>query len=657
MTILYHIGDLEFTSTNPSDLKKELEAWFSYKGCKPEVEITGDHVRVDIDDELIGKAEAMVKLAFDCANRGNNGSAKDFLRKALAICPLYADAHRTLAQILMMEGKVDDAIPECREALRCEPTNLWAIILMGNLLLRKGDPEGAMRYYDRAILLHPDNPLALNNVAGVKMQLKQYDEALPLFDKVLSLNGTSPNAWYGKAVCLRDTGHEDEAFEVARLGCIRSKDVPENPGARASLENLLVDLAKGCASSAEDYMILVGHEKDLIEKDFGVPVDLVKDESLPVLGKLSYWKHHGDDRNLVRYNPGKPFTPHYMMHELMHLRMNSINTKEGVNKVVFSTEEDSRRFLNRFTSQFRPLVQRIGREKFDAFYKKLHNGLASRAMNSPLDLFVEDMVFSRYPEFRHLQLLSLIAQEKENISADKQADQMRELPRIITEASRTMNIIQSLQLKDLFGLDYVSEHGGTRQEVNNADMLYKEWQAYKDSYNPGDEYELLEYFLQNLRLQDLLQIRPEDEFLAEAAGVKDSYDFNNLLPPLTEEEKKEAVFQQKHRDGEDPAITMMMAMYMKGAIDYMSTVSKDEVRTIARDIAVLGLGGISPDKGGYSIPSLPGREFGGYEMLAWYYVSWAAAFPEMVDKLNLPFSSAFQTALMMYRANNDKKKS
>ena len=71
MTIFYHIGDLEFKATNPQDLKKELEEYFSYKGLTPAVELISDYVRVDIDDSKIERAEAKVKLAFDCCNRGN----------------------------------------------------------------------------------------------------------------------------------------------------------------------------------------------------------------------------------------------------------------------------------------------------------------------------------------------------------------------------------------------------------------------------------------------------------------------------------------------------------------------------------------------------------------------------------------------------------
>ena len=48
------------------------------------------------------------------------------------------------------------------------------------------------------------------------------------------------------------------------------------------------------------------------------------------------------------------------------------------------------------------------------------------------------------------------------------------------------------------------------------------------------------------------------------------------------------------------------------------------------------------------------KEFGGYQLLAYYYVSWARAIPEKLDALGLPFSKAYESALQMYNAKHGK---
>ena len=395
-------------------------------------------------------------------------------------------------------------------------------------------------------------------------------------------------------------------------------------------------------------MTMVESEKDAAQKEWGVPVVFREDPSMNVLGKLEYGRHHESPVNVVRYIPGRTFTPHYMMHELMRLRLFSTNTASGVGKVVHSDESTRKGFADRFGAQFRPLRQRLGHDRFADFYSSLYDGLVSRAMNSPVDLMVEDMIYKRYPGMRPLQLLSLLQQERDNAEADRRGSAMKELPRVIVDATRMMNIIQALQFRDLFGVDTVREHGPSRREMEGAQSLYEEYLAYREDYKPGDEYDLMEYFLQELHLQGLLLISPEDEFLGRPEDVA------TVLPTETEQERKEREFQEANRDGEDPAKTMMMAMYMVEAMEYMVPLPKEQVRRIAFEAAMLGTRGISPDGRDYCIPSLPGRGFGGYEMLAWYYVSWALTAPEAVDSLNLPFSAAYRSAVQMYRAKKGK---
>ena len=54
--------------------------------------------------------------------------------------------------------------------------------------------------------------------------------------------------------------------------------------------------------------------------------------------------------------------------------------------------------------------------------------------------------------------------------------------------------------------------------------------------------------------------------------------------------------------------------------------------------------GISPEKEGYSVPLIAGKSFSGYQVLAYYYVSWAKAFPEYLEQLQLPFAKEYEFA-------------
>ncbi|EKJ86167.1 hypothetical protein CLV96_3910 [Leptospira meyeri] len=72
--------------------------------------------------------------------------------------------------------------------------------------------------------------------------------------------------------------------------------------------------------------------------------------------------------------------------------------------------------------------------------------------------------------------------------------------------------------------------------------------------------------------------------------------------------------------------------------------SKEEVKNIAIEIATIGTNGISPDKSGYIVSKIPDKTFSGYELLSYYYVSFAIALPELLPKLGLPFRDEFEIA-------------
>ena len=130
--------------------------------------------------------------------------------------------------------------------------------------------------------------------------------------------------------------------------------------------------------------------------------------------------------------------------------------------------------------------------------------------------------------------------------------------------------------------------------------------------------------------------------------------FNRIKAETVDEvDRANAEFALNHQDGADPTETMMMSMYMLGAMEYFDTLESRDVHRIALEIAMVGVTGIHPKKK-YSIKSIPGKEFGGYQFLAYYYVSWARAIPEKLDALGLPFSKAYESALQMYNAKYGK---
>lgn len=57
------------------------------------------------------------------------------------------------------------------------------------------------------------------------------------------------------------------------------------------------------------------------------------------------------------------------------------------------------------------------------------------------------------------------------------------------------------------------------------------------------------------------------------------------------------------------------------------------------------------DNGDYKIKSVKGKTFSSYHILAYYYVSWSLAIPELVSQFNLPYKEEDKMALTMNKPN------
>lgn len=599
-----------------------------------------------------------LQQALDLCNENKFDEALPLLEEIVKEEPQNSEAWRTLAQVhWLYQHETEKAYDELIEALRCEPKNIWALVLMGNLLTKeKDDVEHAKQYYDKVLEYYPDNAIAVNNIGATYMENKDYEGALPYLEKALELDDSYANSYYGLGLCYYKLERYEDAFDVCHKGALKSSDRPENPAVREELVKLYLTVAKECANKTNYINVWKGIKDDLETVD-NINIRIAEDKSLNVHAKLEYAPMHAAKEHVIRYNPEKDFVDHLFIHELMHLRMNQQATKDNKAKAVISSEQTRNAFRRRYLSFMKKKHSHIPASELDKVMSGLADGLGLQLMNCPLDLFVEHMIYTDYKIVRPIQLLSLFHMEQDNINAVKQAASQGFFPKTIVTANKVMNIVTSMHFKDIYGINLIGQYHPTKQEYDQATDLYEEFKAYLNSYKPGDEYEMLEYFVQAFDMEDLVEIVDESQV---TAGMKADLSMKSDLKDLADDALSEedvdvanAQFALNHQDGADPTETMMMSMYMLGAMEYFDTLTPQDVHRIALEIAMVGVTGINPKKK-YSIKSIPDKEFGGYQFLAYYYVSWARAIPHMLEKLGLPFSKAYESAMQMYNAKHNK---
>lgn len=599
-----------------------------------------------------------MQQVLDLCNRGEFDKALATLNEIIKSEPKNSEAWRVLAQIHWIQmHEPDKAFDELIEALRCEPKNIWALVLMGNLFTKeKNDIEHAKQYYDKVLEYHPDNAIAINNIGATYMEMNDYDNALPYLEKALKIDDTYANSYYGLALCYYKLGKIEEAFEICHKGALKSADRPENPAVREELVKLYITVAKEYADKT-NYINVWKGIKDELEAVDHINIRITEDKGLNVHAKLEYAPLHAASEHVIRYNPEKDFVEHKFIHEMMHLKLQQQATLSNKGKAVISTESTRKAFEKRYLNFMKKKHSHIPSSEMDKVIYGLADGLGLQLMNCPLDLLVEHMIYRDYKIVRPIQMLSLFHMEQDNINSVKHAAETGFFPKEIIYANKVMNIVTSMHFKDIYGINLIGQYHPTRQEFEHAKDLYEEFKAYVDTYKVADEYEMLEYFVQSFNMEDLVEIVDEKQV---TPGMKADISFSGDLKDLEDKALSEqevdvanADFALRHQDGADPAETMMMSMYMLGAMEYFDTLEARDVHRIALEIAMVGVTGIDPKKK-YSIKSIPDKEFGGYQFLAYYYVSWARAIPEKLDALGLPFTKAYESALQMYNAKNKK---
>lgn len=599
-----------------------------------------------------------LQQALALCNNNEFDKALSLLEEVVKTNPQESEPWRVLAQIHWTQmHQVDKAYDELIEALKCEPRNIWALVLMGNLLTKeKDDVEHAKQYYEKVLEYYPDNAIAINNIGATFMERKDYEGALPYMEKVMAIDDSYANSYYGLGFCYYKLGRIEDAFEICHKGALKSLDRPENPAVREELVKLFVRVAKEYADKTNYINVWKGIKDELEEVDH-VNIRIVEDKSLNVHAKMEYAPLHAAKEHVIRYNPEKDFVEHLFIHEMMHLKMSQQATKSNRAKAVISSEQTRTAFKKRYLGFMKKKHSHIPAQELDKVIAGLADGLGLQLMNCPLDLFVEHNIYTGYKIARPIQMLSLFHMEQDNINAVKQAAANGFFPKEIVYANKVMNIATSMHFKDMYGINLIGQYHPTKQELAHAQDLYDEFKAYLDTYKAGDEYEMLEYFVQSFNMEELVEIVDESQVTAGMkADLSMESDLKDLRGGALSEEDVDvanAQFALNHQDGANPAETMMMSMYMLGAMEYFDTLEPRDVHRIALEIAMVGVTGIDPKKK-YSIKSIPDKEFGGYEFLAYYYVSWARAIPEKLEHLGLPFSKAYESALQMYNSKNGK---
>ena len=146
-----------------------------------------------------------------------------------------------LINLLMTEGKYDNALSLCDQILRVQPRNIRALNYRGIILHRSRKPKDAIKAYDEVISIEPDNLYALVNKGLALDSLNRQDkhkEAEDLYIRAtrITLAQVDSDSLVNKGLAF----HKLHDHDKARMYYNKALDI--NPNDLHALVNMGIDL-------------------------------------------------------------------------------------------------------------------------------------------------------------------------------------------------------------------------------------------------------------------------------------------------------------------------------------------------------------------------------------------------------------------------------
>jgi tetratricopeptide (TPR) repeat protein len=661
MQIIHKIDDFLYTifpELHGGDdlIVNTLEKYYTYGPYKPKVIIDTDWVTIEIDTPTIISQEADYKKTVALCEKGKYSEAKPILENLIQKNPTNSEYHRIMGQILSDEGDQEEAINCLIDALRWDSKNGWALVMMGNIFAKfKDDVSTAMKYYDQASVANPNDNIAINNIGTNLMQQGKIEEAKKYFWEALKINDQYPNTHFALGMIAEKENDLHSAFYSSVQAIKLNKNNVSASGAQDVLYQNSVrqafEIARRIIATGDGKKIYSEYRHKL-EFDGGTEIDIVEDTEIPTAAKIEFAENYDRPKHIVKFKPNYPAVEHLIMHELVHLHFVIEARKAKLNQLFISTQQHKTDFLK----GLEPTIKKFHKMGFSeagvaTYCSSLFDGINRQIFNTPIDLFIEDFIYDEYTELRPYQFLSLYTLMQEGLKAVTDKKTVELSPKDILSKSKIYNIVHALQYASLFGIDFVKDFQPSAGELKHAKDFYDEYLQYKEDKEPAEEYELVLHWAEDLKLEKNFELIDENEYRTKRTDIdnlldsieKDPYDLESKDP------YKEREMDKFQKSQETIGTNMAVVMFMVGALQYFEGMPKEKIKEIAIEIAMQGTQGYSPDGKEYRISSIPGKLFSGYHILAYYYVSWMLAMPEMVSQLQLPYDDEYKLATSMHK--------
>ena len=482
------------------------------------------------------------------------------------------------------------------------------------------------------------------------MQQGNIIEAKKYFYEAMKINSDYPNTHFALGMIAEMENDLHSAFysTIRAIQLNKSKDVLFQNSVKQAFA-----VSKKIIESGNGKKIYYEYRHKL-EIDGGKEIEIFENSGIATAAKIEFAENYNRNKHIVYFKAGYPAVEHLIMHELVHLDFVIQARKEETNQIFYSSPAHKQMFITGIAPTIKKLKRmNIPEDGIAKYCTDLFNGINSQIFNAPVDLLIENFLYSEYAELRPYQFLSLYNMIQEGLEAVTNKKVVDLSPADILSKSKIYNLLNAMQFKELFGLDILKDFKASTIEIRQAENFYNEFIEYRDDKSPGEEYDLVQHWAGDLKLDKYFELEGETQF--HNRSNINSFIENFEKDPLgiiENDPVKEREMKKFQKSQKEIGINMAVAMYMVGAMEYFAEMEIEDIRKIAYEIALQGTQGYNPDNKDYRINLMPGKVFSGYQILAYYYVSWMIIMPEMVPDLKLPYIEEYKMAKTLFRPNN-----
>jgi tetratricopeptide (TPR) repeat protein len=144
---------------------------------------------------------------------GRDKEALAAYNKALAISPDYLAALEGAAELEYNAGGTR-AIPLLQRILKVRPDESTTHAMLAALAYKKHDCPTAVEHFQKSALVLSSQPTALEEYGACLMDLQKPDDALPVFEQILTLLPNDPHARYNLGVVQFTAQHSADAINT-----------------------------------------------------------------------------------------------------------------------------------------------------------------------------------------------------------------------------------------------------------------------------------------------------------------------------------------------------------------------------------------------------------------------------------------------------------